>query len=295
MGDLLIKLALGVEKNDSKSSESKGSESGIGSKKTSDGKKFPFGNAKEKDNKGDTKHSERNDNEKKNEKVPGFGKKIENKDGKNFEGGNENEGKNSDVNGESGANGTGEKKENGMGVGGENEIEGNESAEGPAVPGTGSINPTTIIDFFAQNPAPNDESYHEFAESQGMDIHQAEAVAYALAGKYVMFLRGGKSAGADINQIDPEQLKIGMEVESEHTSDPATQKKISFDHLVESGDYYQKLRQMESGGGQVVAQPKDNKPAFGKEKGKLEEKEKEGNNPFEKGKDNKGEGEEKKE
>ena len=67
------------------------------------------------------------------------------------------------------------------------------SAEGAAVPGTGAVDPTAIIDFFAQTPNPTDEAYHEFSESQGLDIHQAEAIAYALAGKYVMFLRGGKS------------------------------------------------------------------------------------------------------
>lgn len=258
--DLLTKLALEVGKNDSKSPESKGSESGAGNKKASDGKKFPFNSSKGKDNGGDSKRQGRNENEKSNEKVPEFGKKTESKNGKMSEGGNGNEGENTNANGKGGANGVGEEKENGLGTGNENEIEGNESAEGPAVPGTGAIDPTTIIDFFAQNPTPNDEAYHEFAESQGIDVHQAETVAYALAGKYVMFLRGGKSnqTQMDMTQIDPEQLRIGMEIESEHSDDPATQKKIFLDHYSEDREYYNKLKKyVEGNNEQVVAEPKN--------------------------------------
>jgi len=128
--------------------------------------------------------------------------------------------------------------------GGEQEIPGNESAEGAVVPG-GSADPTAIIDFFAQNPNPDDEAYHEFAEQQGFDVHSAEQIAYALAGKYVMLLRGGKSLDADPSSIDPQQLEMGMQVESEHTDDPATQKKIAMDHLVENKNYYLELAKME--------------------------------------------------
>jgi len=127
---------------------------------------------------------------------------------------------------------------------GEQEIPGNESAEGAVVPG-GSADPTAIIDFFAQNPNPDDEAYHEFAEQQGFDVHSAEQIAYALAGKYVMLLRGGKSLDADPSSIDPQQLEMGMQVESEHTDDPATQKKIAMDHLVENKNYYLELAKME--------------------------------------------------
>ena len=128
--------------------------------------------------------------------------------------------------------------------GGEQEIPGNESAEGAVVPG-GSADPTAIIDFFAQNPNPDDEAYHEFAEQQGFDVHSAEQIAYALAGKYVMLLRGGKSLDADMSSVDPQQLEMGMQVESEHTDDPATQKKIAMDHLVENKNYYLELAKME--------------------------------------------------
>jgi len=134
------------------------------------------------------------------------------------------------------------------GVGGEKEIPGNESAEGAAVPG-GATHPSTVIDFLASNPNPDDESFHEFAEQNGLDIHSAESIAYALASKYVQFLRGGKSAGMDMSTVNPQELEMGLQVESEHTDDPTTQKKIALDHLAEMPDYYTKLQQMENGGG----------------------------------------------
>jgi hypothetical protein len=46
--------------------------------------------------------------------------------------------------------------------------------------------------------------------------------------------------------FDPEQLRIGMEIEKEHTSDPEETKKIAKDHLVEFPDYYTRLKKMEA-------------------------------------------------
>ena len=41
--------------------------------------------------------------------------------------------------------------------------------------------------------------------------------------------------------FDPENLKIGTEVEMEHTDDPNIAQEIAMDHLVEDPEYYQKL------------------------------------------------------
>jgi len=109
----------------------------------------------------------------------------------------------------------------------------------------GSVDPSIIIDFLAQNPAPADTDFHQFVESQGLDTPTAESVAYMLAGKYVMLLRGGKSQGMDMSTVDPQQLEMGMRVEAEHSADPATQKKISLDHIAENPLYYQYLAEME--------------------------------------------------
>ena len=155
---------------------------------------------------------------------------------------------------------------------GESEIPGNEQTEGTIASGTGQTDPRVIIDFFAQTPMPTDQQYHEFAEQQGIDIHAAEQIAYALAGKYVMFLRGGKSQGFDPNSVDPKTIEQGMQVESEHTPDPASQKKICLDHISEMPDYYDRLVQMEGNTGEqkqavVPKQGESDKNKENKEKG----------------------------
>lgn len=227
----LTKLAAEVA-NESKSGESKPEGSKSDAKK--DGKKPPF------PPKGD---GEKKQPEKDNGGKPPFPPKGNGEEGSDKKSGNNEKG-----------NENGEEKA----VGGEKEIPGNESGEGAAVPGSATIDPTAVFDFFAQNPAPNDDAYHEFAETNGFDVHAAEAAAYALAGKYIMFLRGGKSQGLDPNSVDPEQLKMGIEIESEHSSDPTTCKKIALDHLAENPQYYTALQQMEaSSGSQEEKKPEE--------------------------------------
>lgn len=126
-----------------------------------------------------------------------------------------------------------------------------EEAQQPTAGGGTDL--SAVIDFLAQNPAPDDNMVHQFIESQGHDVPTTEAVFYALAGKYVMLLRGGKSQGLDPSSVDPEQLAAGIEVEAEHTDDPATRKKIALDHLAEDPEYYSKLQQMESADQAAVA------------------------------------------
>lgn len=49
----------------------------------------------------------------------------------------------------------------------------------------------------------------------------------------------------DEPQYDPEQLKMGIEVEKEHYSDIPTRTKIAKDHLREDPLYYTHLKEME--------------------------------------------------
>jgi len=51
---------------------------------------------------------------------------------------------------------------------------------------------------------------------------------------------------AKSEEPDPEQLRMGIEVEMEHTSDPAVAEKIARDHLKEVSDYYTKLKKVEN-------------------------------------------------
>ena len=43
-------------------------------------------------------------------------------------------------------------------------------------------------------------------------------------------------------EIDPTQLKTGIEIEQEHTSDLNLAEKIARDHLAEDPEYYTKLK-----------------------------------------------------
>ena len=62
------------------------------------------------------------------------------------------------------------------------------------------------------------------------------------------FLTEGRAAHENFTQhdADPEQLRRGIDVESEHTKDPEVAKKIALDHLAEFKNYYSLLDAMES-------------------------------------------------
>jgi hypothetical protein len=59
-------------------------------------------------------------------------------------------------------------------------------------------------------------------------------------------LKGGKGDNRPDSDFDPEQLKAGIKVEAEHTTDKVKAKEIVKDHLTESADYYKKLKVMEA-------------------------------------------------
>ena len=49
---------------------------------------------------------------------------------------------------------------------------------------------------------------------------------------------GGKGEGKSPLEFDPEQIKLGMKVEMEHTDDPMIALEITLDHLTEDPEYY---------------------------------------------------------
>ena len=109
-----------------------------------------------------------------------------------------------------------------------------------------------IIEFFKDNPSPTDEGengVHEWAEKNGYDKHDVEEAIYKLTGTYVKFLANGRANEKGITEedVDPEELKMGIEIEHEHTTDEETAKRIALDHLAEhlDSDYYSRLKQME--------------------------------------------------
>lgn len=54
-------------------------------------------------------------------------------------------------------------------------------------------------------------------------------------------LPGGVGDNTPTDQVDPNQLSIGIQVEMEHTNDPDIAQEIAMDHLTEDPEYYTKL------------------------------------------------------
>lgn len=104
-----------------------------------------------------------------------------------------------------------------------------------------------VASFLSDNPTPNDEAVHAFAEKEGIEKDEVENELYKIATAFFEFFKEGKAyeSGTKEADVDPEQLKMGIEVEYEHTNDEAVAKKIALDHLAEIKDYYTRLKKME--------------------------------------------------
>lgn len=65
------------------------------------------------------------------------------------------------------------------------------------------------------------------------------------------FKEAGRSFEKGITEedVDPEQLKMGIKIEMEHTTNKDTSKRIALDHLSEIPDYYTRLVKMEKEAG----------------------------------------------
>lgn len=59
-------------------------------------------------------------------------------------------------------------------------------------------------------------------------------------------LHGGLADDADMDDFDPSQMEMGMDVESEHTDSPEIAREITMDHLEENPEYYTHLDKMET-------------------------------------------------
>jgi translation elongation factor EF-Tu-like GTPase len=101
-----------------------------------------------------------------------------------------------------------------------------------------------IMEFFADNPSPQDEEIHALADKLGIDEHKFEAYIYAILGS---ILGTGEAKKKKFTEEDanPEELKQGIKIEMEHTKNKAVAKRIALDHLAELPDYYTRLTKME--------------------------------------------------
>ena len=51
--------------------------------------------------------------------------------------------------------------------------------------------------------------------------------------------------GLTEDEVNPQELAMGIEIEKEHTGNPQLAKTIALDHLAEIPDYYTRLKKME--------------------------------------------------
>jgi hypothetical protein len=102
-----------------------------------------------------------------------------------------------------------------------------------------------IIEWFIKNPYPKDDAVHAFAQELGVDEHEFEGHIYSILSD---ILTEGRSKDFNGN-YDPEQLKMGIKVEYEHTNYTLISEKIAKDHLAEISDYYTRLDKMEKDAG----------------------------------------------
>jgi len=100
-----------------------------------------------------------------------------------------------------------------------------------------------IKNYFTSHQNLNDKEVHAFADKIGMPPDRVETIAYGLL---TNLLQVGKHKDVPDEQFDAEQLNMGIEIEKEHTDDPALAKEIAKDHLAEIPDYYTRLKKMES-------------------------------------------------
>lgn len=110
----------------------------------------------------------------------------------------------------------------------------------------GSLEDKVIV-FLSENPNPSDDILHKWAEEQKLNVHEVETEIYKLATTMIKFLTGGMSIqkGVSSKGVDSTELKMGIKVEKEHTTDDATAERIALDHLAEIPDYYTRLKKME--------------------------------------------------
>jgi hypothetical protein len=57
-------------------------------------------------------------------------------------------------------------------------------------------------------------------------------------------LKGGLGDKSSLSDFDPQEVKLGLKVEMEHTDDKAVAREIVADHLTEDPHYYSKLKKV---------------------------------------------------
>jgi Zn-dependent peptidase ImmA (M78 family) len=103
-----------------------------------------------------------------------------------------------------------------------------------------------IIRLLKSNPNAKDAEVHQLAEQLGVQPDVLEEATYKLLADLIKGV--GKHINVSDDKYDPEQLKMGIQVEHEHTDNDAIALEIVKDHLSEPGlehNYYTLLLELE--------------------------------------------------
>jgi hypothetical protein len=113
-----------------------------------------------------------------------------------------------------------------------------------------------IINFFKENPSPDDDEIHNFAESNKIEPDELEEEVYSLLGAFLGKGRSNLPENKD-KEFDKDQTEKGIEVEQEHFEGAdipqeiidLLSEKVNDDHLSEgpgfNKNYYNKLLDVE--------------------------------------------------
>jgi hypothetical protein len=101
-----------------------------------------------------------------------------------------------------------------------------------------------VMSFMSNNKGPEDEQVHNLAANLGAPKDKVEEEAYKLLSDFLAFGKAN-SMGITEADVDPEQLRRGIEVEMEHTNNQEIAKRIALDHLAEFPHYYFAIDKME--------------------------------------------------
>lgn len=104
-----------------------------------------------------------------------------------------------------------------------------------------------VLRFFLKNKSATAETVEEWAKETGYEPKVVLDIAFGELSRFAEFWLKGESRKSSFSKdkADQEELKKGIKVESEHTSDIGIATKIALDHLAETADYYTKLQKVE--------------------------------------------------
>lgn len=98
-----------------------------------------------------------------------------------------------------------------------------------------------IFEFFLNNPYPSEQKIIDWAGENHIESSYLKQSIFNLLSTFIC---EGKSRNFE-GGYNEEQLKMGIEVEYEHTTCKFIAEKIAKDHLAEIEDYYTRLANME--------------------------------------------------